>query len=168
MRYVTQVRGIVVFLAAAFALQGATAAADDETVPLPALPDDDFGPVLLIEAINIRGNTATQDDIIRRALPIAPGDILHATDKRLRNARFIDWPADPHAGMSYSYIPPGGAGMRAKLAEPLEGVLFFAGEACSRSNFSTAHGGWETGVTAAEQVLHARNSTHGRIKSKSK
>lgn len=88
MRYVTRVRGIVVLLAAALALQGATAAADDETVPLPVLPDDDFGPVLLIEAINIRGNTATQDDIIRRALPIAPGDILHATDKRLRNARF--------------------------------------------------------------------------------
>jgi hypothetical protein len=80
------VRGIVVLLAAALALQGTTAAADDETAPV--LPDDNFGPVLLIEAINIRGNMATQDDIIRRALPIAPGDVLHATDQRLRKARF--------------------------------------------------------------------------------
>ena len=51
-------------------------------------PDDEFGPVLLIERIDIVGNTATQDEIIRRALPIAPGDILHASDARLRNARF--------------------------------------------------------------------------------
>jgi outer membrane protein insertion porin family len=51
-------------------------------------PSDELGPVILIERIDIVGNTATQDDIIRRALPIAPGDILHATDKRLRNARF--------------------------------------------------------------------------------
>ncbi len=51
-------------------------------------PDETFGPVLRIERIDIVGNTATQEDIIRRALPIAPGDILHATDKRLRNARF--------------------------------------------------------------------------------
>ncbi|HTL34579.1 MAG TPA: POTRA domain-containing protein, partial [Kofleriaceae bacterium] len=61
----------------------ASAQADD--VPLQ---EDDFGPVLLIEEIDIKGNTATQDEIIRRALPIQPGDILHATDKRLRNARF--------------------------------------------------------------------------------
>lgn len=56
--------------------------------PHPLTPDDEFGPVLLIERIDITGNTNTQDDIIRRALPIAPGDILHATDRRLRNARF--------------------------------------------------------------------------------
>ena len=52
------------------------------------VPDDDFGPILLIEAIDIKGNTATQDEIIRRALPIKPGDILHAADKRLLSARF--------------------------------------------------------------------------------
>jgi monoamine oxidase len=60
------------------------------------------------------------------------------------------------------------ADCRAALAAPVDARLFFAGEACSHGNFSTAHGGWETGVTAAEQVLRARNSAHGRIKSKSK
>jgi outer membrane protein assembly factor BamA len=61
----------------------------------PALPpeehfheDKEFGPVILIEAIEITGNSATQPEIIRRALPIAPGDILHASDRRLRDARF--------------------------------------------------------------------------------
>lgn len=48
----------------------------------------EFGPLLLIEAINITGNTATQTEVIRRALPIQPGDVLRATDKRLRVARF--------------------------------------------------------------------------------
>src|SRR5439155_6163820 len=31
---------------------------------------------------------ATLTEIIRRALPIAPGDLLHASDPRLRDARF--------------------------------------------------------------------------------
>ncbi len=51
-------------------------------------PDDEFGPLLLIESIEIRGNKSTQEEIIRRALPIQPGDVLHASDRRLRNARF--------------------------------------------------------------------------------
>ena len=80
MRYVTGVRGILVLV---LALLVSSSAQADELVP-----DDEFGPVLLIEAIEIHGNTATQEEIIRRALPIAPGDILHASDKRLRNARF--------------------------------------------------------------------------------
>src|SRR5215470_14462644 len=50
--------------------------------------DKEFGPVVLIEEIDITGNTATQTEIIRRALPISVGDILHASDKRLRDARF--------------------------------------------------------------------------------
>ncbi|CAN5119137.1 hypothetical protein BH11MYX1_BH11MYX1_06210 [soil metagenome] len=50
--------------------------------------DNEFGPVILIEAIDITGNTATQTEIIRRALPISPGDILHASDRRLRDSRF--------------------------------------------------------------------------------
>jgi monoamine oxidase len=33
--------------------------------------------------------------------------------------------------------------------------LFFAGEACSRGDFSTAHGAWITGVTAADQAIRA-------------
>jgi monoamine oxidase len=33
--------------------------------------------------------------------------------------------------------------------------IFFAGEACSRGDFSTAHGGWITGVAAADQAISA-------------
>src|SRR5205823_5915442 len=38
--------------------------------------DAEIGPVILIESIEIAGNTATETEIIRRALPIQPGDIL--------------------------------------------------------------------------------------------
>ncbi|MDQ3370896.1 MAG: BamA/TamA family outer membrane protein, partial [Myxococcota bacterium] len=58
----------------------------------PAVPvetqGDEFGPLLLIEQINIVGNTATQTELIRRALPIQAGDVVRASDKRLRVARF--------------------------------------------------------------------------------
>jgi hypothetical protein len=68
---------------------GTAPATDPPAEPAGELkPDDELGPVLLIERIDIIGNSVTQDEIIRRALPIAPGDILHATDARLRNARF--------------------------------------------------------------------------------
>jgi hypothetical protein len=54
----------------------------------PLHEDNEFGPVILIEQIDVTGNTATQTEIIRRALPISAGDILHSSDKRLREARF--------------------------------------------------------------------------------
>jgi monoamine oxidase len=67
------------------------------------------------------------------------------------------WHADPFARGSYSYAKPGSAGCRAVLAAPVGGRLFFAGEACSPHFFSTAHGAYESGAAAAEQVLALRN-----------
>jgi monoamine oxidase len=63
------------------------------------------------------------------------------------------WGKDPYARGSYSYALPGRAGARAKLAEAVEDRIFFAGEACSLRDFSTAHGAYQTGVGAAEAVL---------------
>jgi outer membrane protein insertion porin family len=50
--------------------------------------DDEIGPVIQIESIEITGNNSTLTEIIRRAVPIAPGDILHASDPRLRLTRY--------------------------------------------------------------------------------
>jgi monoamine oxidase len=69
------------------------------------------------------------------------------------------WGADPFARGSYSYAKPGFADCRLKLAEPVDDRLFFAGEACSVGDFSTAHGGWYTGVRAAEEVIAVRKRT---------
>jgi monoamine oxidase len=79
--------------------------------------------------------------------------------KRISPTRVHRWGADPFARGSYSYARPGQADQRAILAEPVDDRLFFAGEACSRSDYSTAHGAWLTGVATAEQVLKARQKS---------
>jgi len=58
--------------------------------PALAQPVDDstFGPRIVIEDIEVLGNRATAARIIRRALPVRPGDTLRAGDPRLDEARF--------------------------------------------------------------------------------
>jgi monoamine oxidase len=75
--------------------------------------------------------------------------------RRLRPLAHHAWGSDPFARGSYSCALPGRADGRAVLAAPVDGRLFFAGEACSRSDYSTAHGAWRTGIAAAEAVLAA-------------
>ncbi|ULR42833.1 NAD(P)/FAD-dependent oxidoreductase [Rhizobium sp. K102] len=60
------------------------------------------------------------------------------------------WAAAPHIGGSYSYAEPGASDLRGVLAAPHDGRIFFAGEACSYSRYSTAHGAYDTGIAAAE------------------
>ena len=66
------------------------------------------------------------------------------------------WATDPYALGSYSHALPGHADARAALAAPVDGRLFFAGEATHPSFFSTAHGAWESGIRAAEEALAQR------------
>jgi monoamine oxidase len=63
------------------------------------------------------------------------------------------WAHDPFARGSYSHALPGHAGDRAVLAVPVDGRLFFAGEATSPDFFTTAHGARDSGERAAEEVL---------------
>jgi monoamine oxidase len=63
------------------------------------------------------------------------------------------WGHDPFARGAYSHALPGHAGMRAVLAAPVDGRLFFAGEATSPNFFSTAHGARDSGERAAQEVL---------------
>lgn len=76
--------------------------------------------------------------------------------RRVKPSLVHSWGQDPYARGSYSYVVPGAAGERAVLAAPVDERLFFAGEACSAHDFSTAHGAYLTGVAAAEQVIAAR------------
>ena len=66
------------------------------------------------------------------------------------------WARDPLARGSYSFALPGRADDRAALAAPVEERLYFAGEACSTPDYSTAHGAYRTGVAAAERIIAAR------------
>jgi monoamine oxidase len=73
--------------------------------------------------------------------------------KRLTPLAASSWRGDDFARGSYSYAKPGHADDRAALAKPVEGRIFFAGEACSPNFFSTVHGAYETGTAAAEAAL---------------
>lgn len=65
------------------------------------------------------------------------------------------WAREPTIGGSYSHALPGHADARAVLAAPVSKRLCFAGEACSRTDFSTAHGAWASGLAAADWVERA-------------
>jgi monoamine oxidase len=73
--------------------------------------------------------------------------------RQLRPLKASFWRQDEFARGSYSYALPGHADDRAKLAMPVDGRLFFAGEACSLNFFSTAHGAYQTGTAAATAAL---------------
>ena len=75
--------------------------------------------------------------------------------KRMAPLAATAWLQDPWSRGSYSFALPGHADDRAVLAAPVDDRVFFAGEACSPNFFSTAHGAWMSGITAAEAALAA-------------
>ena len=60
------------------------------------------------------------------------------------------WAHEQTIGGAYSHALPGHAAARAVLARPVSEHLCFAGEACSRADFSTAHGAWQSGLDGRE------------------
>src|SRR5258707_7638811 len=78
--------------------------------------------------------------------------------RKLRPLAESRWAHDPFARGSYSHALPGHAGVRAVLASPVDGRLFFAGEATSPNFFSTAHGARDSGERAAAEVVAANNA----------
>ena len=71
--------------------------------------------------------------------------------RKLKPLKESRWAHDPFARGSYSHALPGHAGQRAVLAAPVDGRLFFAGEATSPNFFSTAHGAHDSGETGGER-----------------
>ncbi|MBK8784235.1 MAG: FAD-dependent oxidoreductase [Anaerolineales bacterium] len=64
------------------------------------------------------------------------------------------WGKDPYSFGAYSHIPPFASGDDFDaLFEPVDDVLYFAGEATSRKYPATQHGAYLTGVAAAEEIL---------------
>ena len=79
--------------------------------------------------------------------------------RKLKPLKESRWSHDPFARGSYSHALPGHAGDRAVLAAPVDGRLFFAGEATSPHFFSTAHGARDSGERAAGEVVGAKAYT---------
>jgi monoamine oxidase len=66
-----------------------------------------------------------------------------------------DWRADPFARGAYSYLGVGGSGAPRALARPVDGTLFFAGEATTADQIGTVAGALASGRRAAREVLRA-------------
>ncbi|MEZ4563842.1 MAG: NAD(P)/FAD-dependent oxidoreductase [Thermomicrobiales bacterium] len=62
------------------------------------------------------------------------------------------WQSERYIRGGYGAALPGLADKRADLGRPVGERLFFAGEATSPEYFSTCHGAWLTGASAAEQA----------------
>lgn len=73
--------------------------------------------------------------------------------RRLKPLAASHWAAIDRIGGAYSYALPGKASARAQLARPFEQRVFFAGEATSHGDFSTAHGAHDTGVRATDEAI---------------
>lgn len=69
------------------------------------------------------------------------------------------WARQPFARGSYSHALPGHATARSVLARPWDERIFFAGEACSAQDFSTAHGAYRTGLDVADAILSLQRDT---------
>jgi monoamine oxidase len=101
------------------------------------------------QALEDAGDGALAAQAIDEIAALLGNDYRHKL-KPLSESR---WAHDPFARGSYSHALPGHAGKRAILAAPVDGRLFFAGEATSPHFFSTAHGARDTGERAAGEVV---------------
>jgi monoamine oxidase len=85
-----------------------------------------------------------------RILNISVGEL----ESVLGKAYLHDWQTDPFARGAYSYGKVGAPEALRMLAQPVEGTLFFAGEATDTSGHNgTVHGAIASGYRAAEQIL---------------
>lgn len=81
-----------------------------------------------------------------------------ALHELLESWRIQDWQREPFTRGGYAVIPAGATDALEALAPPVEGTLFFAGEATNtEGEEGTVHGALDTGWRAAREVLaHAR------------
>jgi monoamine oxidase len=100
------------------------------------------------------GETAFVDFAVAELVGLYGADFA----ARLEPLAFHGWRTDPWALGSYSYAEVGYADARQALAAPVEERIFFAGEACSVADYSTAHGALATGRAAAAAVIAAHRS----------
>jgi len=76
-----------------------------------------------------------------------------ALESHLIEGFTYDWHGDPFSCGAYTYMGVGGADAPSRLAEPLSGRLYFAGEATSNGHWGTVHGAIASGLRAAREIL---------------
>jgi monoamine oxidase len=73
--------------------------------------------------------------------------------RRLTLVAASAWARDSFVQGAYSHALPRCHTARRELSAPVDPRIRMAGEACHDTDFSTAHGAYETGITAADALL---------------
>lgn len=101
---------------------------------------------LEVEALSDEETVADAMRVLRIIFPDAPDPIDYALTR---------WASDPFAGGSYSYARVGSTPEDYEaLAEPLDDVVFFAGEATEILYAAGVEGALRTGLRAAEEIIN--------------
>jgi monoamine oxidase len=74
-------------------------------------------------------------------------------DDLLESWSMHDWSADPFSRGAYMYISVGSISAQKSLAKPIEGTLFFAGEATDSAEMGTVAGAIASGRRAARELI---------------
>lgn len=99
---------------------------------------------------------SSEEEIVQQALTSLDAMFGKRANARchLQGAYVHDWQADPFARGAYSYVVAGGSGARKALSRPVQGTLFFAGEAADvAGQGATVAGALQSGARAAKQVV---------------
>ena len=82
---------------------------------------------------------------------------LYGTDvkKAIKRSHATRWNYEPWALGAMSAAAPGWQSARRTLMEPVQNMVWFAGEAVHETLWGTVGGAWESGERAAESVLRA-------------
>ena len=76
-------------------------------------------------------------------------------DENLESWFTHDWQADPFSRAAYTYVSVGGTSAPRALARPVQGTLFFAGEATDLDEMGTVAGAIASGRRAAKELVRA-------------
>ncbi len=104
----------------------------------------------------------------RRALQ-SLGKILGVPAATLRRAvenwEGWDWTHDPYSRGAYSFTAAGQDATAAKLRQPIQGTIFFAGEAVAEgAEVGTVHGALSSGLRAAREIGREARRLRGTTK----
>ena len=97
------------------------------------------------------------EELQARAVRAAAAALRLAEDEvraELQGFHMHDWRADDCYRGAYSWVPVGGLEASAEMSEPVDGVLFFAGEHTDTTgHWGTVHAALGSGVRAAAEIL---------------
>ena len=116
------------------------------------LPNTIF--VDVVQDLAIKVAEQTQEETVNEIMAILKKIFDNDTLPQPETAVISKWHLDPFFRHSYSDYGPGvPESVFDDLLRPVNGRLYFAGEALNRTNFRYTHGAYGTGVNAAEQIV---------------